>query len=324
MMKKLNWAILGPGSIAHQFAEGMQGLNREIYAVGARSLEKGQVFADQYGIKNVYDDFDVMLADSIIDVVYIATPHSNHYEFIMKSLHNGKHVLAEKAITVSSAELDDINALAKEKGLIVKEAMTIFHMPLYKKLREIVDSGAIGKLKIIQVAFGSAKEKNLKNRFYNMDLAGGALLDIGTYALSFARYFLSGTPDEVLTTMKKFETGVDEQSGILLKNKEEELAVVSLSFRAKVPKRGVIACEEGFITVDEYPRADRATVTYTATGKVEEIEAGETDKALEYEITAMEESIAAGENTTYQLTNDVIAIMSDVRSQWGIKFPFEK
>ncbi|EAD5716250.1 TPA: Gfo/Idh/MocA family oxidoreductase [Listeria innocua] len=323
-MKRLNWAILGPGSIAHQFAEGMQGLNREIYAVGARSLEKGQVFANQYGIEKVYDDFDAMLTDPMIDVVYIATPHSNHYEFIMKSLHNGKHVLAEKAITVSSAELNEINALAKEKGLIVKEAMTIFHMPLYKKLREIVDSGVIGKLKIIQVAFGSAKEKDPKNRFYNMDLAGGALLDIGTYALSFARYFLSAAPDEVLTTMKKFETGVDEQSGILLKNKEEELAVVSLSFRAKVPKRGVIACEEGFITVDEYPRADRATVTYTATGKVEEIEAGETDKALEYEITAMEESIATGENTTYQLTNDVIAIMTDVRSQWGIKFPFEK
>ncbi|MBC1749894.1 Gfo/Idh/MocA family protein, partial [Listeria seeligeri] len=225
-MKKLNWAILGPGSIAHQFAEGMQGLNREIYAVGARSLEKGQVFANQYGIENVYDDIDTMLADPRIDVVYIATPHSNHYEFIMKSLYNGKHVLAEKAITVSSEELNEINALAKEKGLIVKEAMTIFHMPLYKKLREIVDSGAIGKLKIIQVAFGSAKEKDPKNRFYNMDLAGGALLDIGTYALSFARYFLSVAPDEVLTTMKKFETGVDEQSGILPKNKEEELAVV--------------------------------------------------------------------------------------------------
>ncbi|EAC8105987.1 Gfo/Idh/MocA family oxidoreductase [Listeria monocytogenes] len=323
-MGNLNWAILGPGLIAHEFAEGMRGLNREIYAVGARSLEKGQAFASQYGIKNVYDDFDKMLADPAIDVVYIATPHSNHYEFIMKSLHNGKHVLAEKAITVSSKELNEINALAKEKGLIVKEAMTIFHMPLYKKLREVVESGAIGKLKIIQVAFGSAKEKNPKNRFYNMDLAGGALLDIGTYALSFARYFLSETPDEVLTTMKKFETGVDEQSGILLKNKEEELAVVSLSFRAKMPKRGVIACEEGFITVDEYPRASRATVTHTVTGKVEEIEAGETSKALEYEILAMEESVATGENTTYQLTNDVIAIMSDVRTQWGIKFPFEK
>ncbi|EAG9433840.1 Gfo/Idh/MocA family oxidoreductase [Listeria monocytogenes] len=323
-MGNLNWAILGPGLIAHEFAEGMRGLNREIYAVGARSLEKGQAFASQYEIENVYDDFDKMLADSAIDVVYIATPHSNHYEFIMKSLHNGKHVLAEKAITVSSKELNEINALAKEKGLIVKEAMTIFHMPLYKKLREIVDSGTIGQLKIIQVAFGSAKEKDPKNRFYNMDLAGGALLDIGTYALSFARYFLSETPDEVLTTMKKFETGVDEQSGILLKNKEEELAVVSLSFRAKMPKRGVIACEEGFITVDEYPRASRATVTHTATGKVEKIEAGETSKALEYEIIAMEESIATGENTTYQLTNDVIAIMSNVRTQWGIKFPFEK
>ncbi|EFS01388.1 Gfo/Idh/MocA family oxidoreductase [Listeria seeligeri FSL N1-067] len=323
-MNELNWAIIGPGSIAHRFAEGMKQLNREIYAVGARSLEKGKAFANQYGIKNVYSDFDEMLTNPEIDVVYIATPHSNHYEFIMKSLHNGKHVLAEKAITVSSAELEEINALAKEKSLIVKEAMTIFHMPLYKKLREIVDSGSIGKLKLIQVAFGSAKEKDPNNRFYNMDLAGGALLDIGTYALSFARYFLSEAPNEVLTTMKKFETGVDEQSGILLKNKEEELAVVSLSFRAKVPKRGIVACEEGFITVDEYPRASRATVTNTMTGKVEEIVAGETDKALEYEIIAMEESVATGENTTSELTNDVIAIMTDVRNQWGIKFPFEK
>ncbi|MBM5695453.1 gfo/Idh/MocA family oxidoreductase [Listeria seeligeri] len=323
-MNELNWAIIGPGSIAHRFAEGMKQLNREIYAVGARSLEKGKAFANQYDIKNVYSDFDEMLTNPEIDVVYIATPHSNHYEFIMKSLHNGKHVLAEKAITVSSAELEEINALAKEKSLIVKEAMTIFHMPLYKKLREIVDSGSIGKLKLIQVAFGSAKEKDPNNRFYNMDLAGGALLDIGTYALSFARYFLSEAPNEVLTTMKKFETGVDEQSGILLKNKEEELAVVSLSFRAKVPKRGIVACEEGFITVDEYPRASRATVTNTMTGKVEEIVAGETDKALEYEIIAMEESVATGENTTLELTNDVIAIMTDVRNQWGIKFPFEK
>lgn len=323
-MNELNWAIIGPGSIAHRFADGMKQLNREIYAVGARSLEKGQAFANQYDIKNVYSDFDEMLTNPEIDVVYIATPHSNHYEFIMKSLQNAKHVLAEKAITVSSAELEEINALAEEKSLIVKEAMTIFHMPLYKKLREIVDSGSIGKLKLIQVAFGSAKEKDPNNRFYNMDLAGGALLDIGTYALSFARYFLTEAPNEVLTTMKKFETGVDEQSGILLKNKEEELAVVSLSFRAKVPKRGIVACEEGFITVDEYPRASRATVTNTTTGKVEEVVAGEADKALEYEIIAMEESVATGENTTSELTNDVIAIMTDVRNQWGIKFPFEK
>lgn len=115
-MGNLNWAILGPGSIAHEFAEGMRGMNREIYAVGARSLEKGQAFASQYGIENVYDDFDKMLADPAIDVVYIATPHSNHYEFIMKSLHNGKHVLAEKAITVSSEELNEINVLAKRKA----------------------------------------------------------------------------------------------------------------------------------------------------------------------------------------------------------------
>ncbi|WP_088816070.1 MULTISPECIES: Gfo/Idh/MocA family protein [Listeria] len=322
-MTELNWAIIGPGEIAHQFADAMQKMGRTIYAVGARKKEKGEAFAAEYGIQTVYDDFDVLFADENIDVVYIATPNSHHFEFMMQAVQAGKHILVEKAITINTAELAAVQTVAAEKNLIVAEAMTIFHMPLYKKLREIANSGKLGELKMIQASFGSAKPNDPTNRFFNLDLGGGALLDIGTYALSFARFFMNETPTEILTTVKKYETGVDEQSGIILRNEKMEMAVVSLTFRSKMPKRGIVAYEKGFITIDEYPRSSQASITYS-NGNQEIVTAGDSNRALSYEILDMEESIANGASQTMALTEDVIQIMTNVREQWGIKFPFEK
>jgi predicted dehydrogenase len=322
-MNALKWAILGPGAIALDFAKAIIETNDSLYAVGARSLEKAKSFASQFHIEKVYGNYEEMLNDPEIDVVYIATPHSNHYEYIMKSLNKNKHVLCEKAITVNSKQLREIAAIAEQKNLVVAEAMTIYHMPIFKKLRHIIDSGQIGKLKMIQVSFGSCKEYDVTNRFFNKELAGGALLDIGTYALSFTRYFLSSQPYEVLTTVKKFETGVDEQSGILLKNSKDEMAVISLTMRAKMPKRGIIAGELGFITVDNFPRAAEATINYLD-GKVEVIEAGETGKALVYEVEDMNHCILnKNKMDTLGLSMDVMDIMDEVRSRWGIKYPFE-
>ncbi|NYC49592.1 putative dehydrogenase [Clostridium beijerinckii] len=235
-MNKINWAVLGPGTIAADFAKAINEVNGKIYAVGSRNIEKARDFANKYNIEKAYGDYDEMLKDDNIDVVYIATPHCNHYEYIIKSLNNNKNVFCEKAITVNGKQLKEIVELANEKKLIVAEAMTIYHMPLYKKLRKIVDDGKLGKIKMIQVNFGSLKEYDVTNRFFSPDLAGGALLDIGTYALSFTRYFLSSQPEEILTTVKKFETGVDEQSGIILKNSDDEMAVISLTMRAKTAK----------------------------------------------------------------------------------------
>ncbi|MFD1776907.1 Gfo/Idh/MocA family protein [Paenibacillus rhizophilus] len=321
-MSTIKWGIIGPGGIAREFAEAIQKYGGTLYAVGSRNLDKAQHFADQYGVTKAYGDYDEMLQDPEIDAVYVSTPHSNHYEYIIESLKQGKHVLAEKAITVNIGQLREIASLAEEKGLVVAEAMTIYHMPLYAKLREILDSGKIGPLKMVQVSFGSHKEYDVNNRFFNKDLAGGALLDIGTYALSFARYFLSAQPHEVLTTVKPFETGVDEQSGIILKNKADEMAVVSLTMRAKMPKRGVVAGENGFITVDNFPRASKALIQYLD-GTTETVEAGETDAALQYEIKDMEQAIKSGGSATLQLSLDVMEIMSNVRGQWGITYPFE-
>ncbi|WP_238905037.1 Gfo/Idh/MocA family oxidoreductase [Clostridium sp. YIM B02506] len=323
-MRKFNWAILGTGVIAREMAAALNEVNGEIYAVSNRNIEKAQAFAKEFNISKFYTDSNEMINDPNVDILYIATPHNLHYEYLLKALKSGKHVLCEKAITVNAKQLDEVISIAKEKNLVVAEAMTLFHMPLYKKLKEIIDSGAIGKVKMVQVNFGSCKEYDVTNRFFSKELAGGALLDIGVYAVSFARYFLEKKPNVILTTVKYFETGVDEQSGIILKNDCDQMAVISLTMRAKQPKRGVVAGDLGYIEVNNYPRGDKATITYTEDGRTEEITLGETSKALNYEIIDMQEYIEnKTEEDQLQLSSDVTHILNDIRNQWGLVYPFE-
>jgi len=323
-MAQLNWGILGPGIVAKEFANAIIEVNGHIAAVGARSLEKAQRFANEYNINKVYGSYEDLLKDDELDIIYIATPHTFHYEYIMESLKRNKHVLCEKSITVNGGQLKEIVDLANEKNLIVAEAMTVYHMPIYKKLRDILDSGQLGKLNMIQVSHGSYKEPDPSNRFFNPDLAGGAMLDIGTYALSISRYFLSNQPSEVLTTINRFETGVDEQVGILLKNASNEMAVISLTLRAMTPKNVIIAGEKGFILVEDYQRATRATITFTADGHVEVIEDGETEKAFHYEVEAMNNYVLnKSKNDTLSLSVDVMKLIDEVRDQSGITYSFE-
>lgn len=323
-MKKLKWGILGPGNIAKDFAQALNRVNGEVYAVASRNKERAEKFARENNVKKAYGSYDEIIKDKDIDVVYIATPHSNHYEYIIKSLNNNKHVLCEKAITVNERELEEALKIARENNLVLEEAMTLFHMPLYEKVIKKINKKDLGKVNMVQVSFGSFKEYDENNRFFNLDLAGGALLDIGTYALSFARYFLSSMPEEILSTVKKAKTGVDEESGIILKTKEDEIATISLAFRSKMPKRGIVSCDNGFITIDNFPRANKATINYLD-GTVEVIECGEEEKALDYEVIFMEEKINENkESNSIELTYDVTKIMNKVRKDWGIDYPFEK
>ncbi|MDK0530893.1 Gfo/Idh/MocA family oxidoreductase [Clostridium perfringens] len=323
-MKKLKWGILGPGNIARDFAQALNRVNGEVYAVASRNKERAEKFARENNVKKAYGSYDEIIKDKDIDVVYIATPHSNHYEYIIKSLNNNKHVLCEKAITVNERELEEALKIAREKNLVLEEAMTLFHMPLYEKVIKKINNEDLGKVNMVQVSFGSFKEYDENNRFFNLDLAGGALLDIGTYALSFARYFLSSMPEEILSTVKKAKTGVDEESGIILKTKEDEIATISLAFRSKMPKRGIVSCDNGFITIDNFPRANKATINYLD-GAVEVIECGEEEKALDYEVIFMEERIKENkESNSIELTYDVTKIMNKVRKDWGIVYPFEE
>ena len=134
--------------------------------------------------------------------------------------------------------------LAREHGVVLAEAMTIYHMPIYKELLKRVNAGDLGELRVIQMNVGSYKEYDMKNRVFNRNLAGGALLDIGVYALSFVRMFLSSCPDQIASQGKLAPTGVDEQAGILLMNPQQEMATVTLSLHAKQPKRGMLSFDK--------------------------------------------------------------------------------
>ncbi len=319
-----NWGIIGTGVIAREMAEAFKALDRKVYGVTSARFERAEAFAKNYDIEHIYKDVTELLKDEAIDIVYIATPHNLHYEQIKAALLQNKHVFCEKAITVNDRQLEECVSLAKERGLILSDGVTLFHMPLYKKLQKIVASGELGPVKMVQVNFGSCKEYDVTNRFFSKELAGGALLDIGVYATSFARYFMNSQPNVVLTTGNFFETGVDETSGILLKNPDGEMSVMALTMRAKQPKRGVVACEKAFIEINNYPRAQEATITYTETGETIAVTEGETARALEYEILDMEDYITnqSGEQNL-QLVRDVMATLTSIRTQWGMVYPFE-
>lgn len=324
---KYNWATYGCGVIGNQLAQAMQALGGSLYSVGNRTHSKAVEFAQKYGISKVYDKPEEMFTDENVDIIYISTPHNTHIPLLRKALSAGKHVLCEKSITLNSEELDEAVAIAKENNVVLGEAMTIFHMPIYRKLKELQDSGRFGKLNLIQMNFGSYKEYDMSNRFFNRNLAGGAMLDIGVYALSFTRWFMSEAPDQVQSQVRYAPTGVDEQAGILLQNAQGEMASIILSLHSKQTKRGTISFDKAYVELYEYPRGDKAVITWNDDGRKEEITAGNTLEALQYEVMDMEEAVSLNgkENRMYlNYTVDVMKIMSDIRKSWGMKYPEEE
>ena len=299
MQDTLNWAVLGTGVIANEMAQALQKMGKSLYAVGNRTHEKAVAFAEKYGVSKVYDTIDDMFLDADVDIIYITSPHNTHYAFMKQALMYGKHLLVEKSITLNSRELDDMIALAKEKKLVLAEAMTM--------------------------NFGSFKEYDMSNRFFNMNLAGGAMLDIGVYALSIVRSFLDEQPDEIVSQWKPSPTGSDEQATILLKNAQGQMATVALSMHSKQPKRAMISLEKGYIEIMEYPRADKAVIVDAESGVQTEITAGDTADALYYEMQDMEQAVKSGDASAMQLaySRDVMEIMTKLRKDWGMKYPGE-
>lgn len=324
-MKQYNWVIVGCGTIANELAQAMEKEGRRLYGVANRTYEKAVGFGEKYGVSKVYQKIDDVFADEAVDIVYIATPHNTHGEYLCKALEHGKHVLCEKSITLNAGELEKAVALAKSHGRVLAEAMTLYHMPLYKKLREIADKGTLGPLRMVQLNFGSYKPYDMTNRFFNPALAGGALLDIGVYALSFARWFMSEKPGQVASQVKLAPSGVDEQAGILLMNDAGEMATLALTLHAKQPKRGTVAYDKGYIEIYQYPRADRAVITYTEDRHQEVVELGNWEDALRYEIRDMENAVAGTADEMHlDYTCDVMGIMTELRKSWGLSYPEEK
>ncbi len=323
-MRTYNWVTIGCGWIATEMAEAMQRQGRTFYGAATRTPAHAAAFAETYHIPKVYETIDDVFADEAVDIVYLATPHNTHMEYLRKALCAGKHVLCEKSITLNTDELEQAVALAEQQHVVLAEAMTLYHMPVCREIKRRIDSGEFGPLRIAQVHFGSYKPYDMDNRFFNKALAGGALLDIGVYALSFVRWFLSSCPTEVTSQVRFAPSGADEQAGILLKNAQEEMAAVTLSLHAKQPKRGMLSLDRACIELTDYPRGQEAVITYTADGHRETVTCGDTACALDYEIRDMEAAVS-GEQTEMYLgyTRDVMHLMTDLRRDWGLRYAEE-
>lgn len=323
--KEYNWAVIGCGVIANEMAQALEKMGRRLYAVANRTYEKAVSFGEKYKVGRVYQQIDQVFDDPNVDIVYITTPHNTHYKYMKKALESGKHIFVEKSITLNSRELKEMTDLARQKGLMIGEAMTIWHMPIHKELWKIIESGELGKVQMITVNFGSFKEYDMSNRFFNLELAGGAMLDIGVYALSIVRSYMSQKPEDILSQWKPSPTGSDEMATVILKNGAGQLATVALSMHSKQPKRSMISCEKGYIEIMEYPRADKARIVDAETGEVREISAGESARALYYELEDMETAVRTGDSSVLKLEQscDVMDIMTRLRKDWGLKYPEE-
>ena len=324
-MKSYNWACIGCGDIASDMAKVMQERGKSFFGVFSRTYERAAAFAEKYSVNKVYQSADELFADDSIDIVYIATPHNHHIEYIIKAAESKKHILCEKAITLSSSELAIAKELCEKNGVILAEAQTIYHMPVYNTVSKYIEDGTLGKLKLITVDFGTKKDYDMTNRFFNPDLAGGAMLDIGVYALSFVRRFLSENATELKSSAQLAPTGVDEQAIMLLSTSKNEMASVTLSLTAKLPRMAVASFENGVVEFDNFNRSTKAKITLFNARQPIDIKSDESVSPLLYEVCDMEEAVSGGENRMkLAFTEDVMEIMTKLRNEWGVVYPEER
>ena len=326
MDRELNWAVIGTGTIANQMASAFSESGRRIYGVTSRTYSKAETFAIKYGIERVYRSTADLCADPDVDIVYIATPNNTHFGLIKQCLEAGKHVLAEKAITLNVSELKQLSGIASDKGLVLAEAQTIYHMPLYKELIRLKKSGELGKVNLITANFGSYKDYDPYNRFFNIALGGGALLDIGVYALSSVRLFLDSDPTEVWSVMIPAKSGTDDLSAIAIANADGQVSTIALSMRSKQPKLLSVSFEKAYVDIYDYPRADNAIVCDAKTSEQKILEFGDRSKALIYEIEDMELAVRSGDSSVMLFDNtlSVMETMTRIRKDWGLEYPEEK
>lgn len=315
----MKWGIIGLGHIANEFAEALS-CKDTVYAVASRNLKKAQEFQKQYGAAKAYGSYEELYADSEVEAVYVATVNSRHLQDIQACLKAGKHVLCEKAIWGDYQELAELVDYAKTHNLILAEAMTIYHMPVSKKIQELIAQGTLGNIKMVKADLGSLKEDDPANRFFSKELGGGAMLDIGTYALSWLRMFLEGRFEEVSFTTQAYQTGVDEMWAIGVRTDTNMLGCANLTFRAKLPKRAIVAGDLAYVVVENYVRAEKLTLVYPD-GTSQEFECGKTADALMYEIEDFEAAVAAGDpdiaNLNYTL--DAVKTMDSLLQRGGYK-----
>ncbi len=318
--------ILGLGLMAEMMAATLVKMDDvDCYAVASRSLKKANSFKEKYNFKKAYGSYDELINDCEVDLVYIATPHSNHYEEMKQCLNAGKPVLCEKAFCTSAEQAKEIFELAKKKNLLVAEALWTRYLPSRRILQEVINSGIIGKPSVLNASL-CYKISHI-HRIVDPNLAGGALLDVGVYPLNFA-IMAFGDDIESITAKATFtDTGVDKSNAVILTYKDGKVASLFSSMEGPSNRLGHIVCTEGYLQATNINNIEKIEVFDINHKLIKAYEIPAQISGYEYEIRACIQAIKEGKIECEEMPHAdslfMMEIYDEVRRQIDLKYPWE-
>ncbi len=327
-MKRINMAILGAGNIARQMATAINGLQEQVcaWAVASRSLEKAQAFAREWHFRKAYGSYEELAADPDVDLIYVATPHAMHYDHARLCVEHGKAVLVEKAFTANAAQARKLIRLAEERKVFLTEAIWTRYIPGRQLVEQLLADRVIGEPISLEAEF-SVPLSHIQ-RMYDPALAGGALLDLGMYCLTFASMFFGDEIAEAASRCEKLETGVDATDDIEYTYRDSKKARLRTSMVTGPVNRGVIWGTEGRIEVDTLNNFSSIRV-YDGLGRLrQEPKLPSQINGYEYEVLACIRAMEAGalecEEMPHDETVEIMEQMDRLRREWGVVYPFER
>ena len=320
-------ALLGAGHISGKMGATLAAIRDEVvpYAVASRDLAKARALADLHGFERAYGSYGEMLADPAVDLVYIGTPNSHHYEHVRLCLEHGKHVLCEKPFTANAAQAEALFAMARERGLFLQEAIWTRFLPSMRLVREAIAAGEIGRPRFLEAAFSIPIAQ--KERVLRPELGGGALLDLGIYPLTFALMLFGEDYAKLSGSAVLAPTGVDEQETFTLEYADGRMATLTSSFSAFAGAFGRVSGTAGRIEIDVLVRCEGFRIV-KPDGSVRTVPCPFEHTGYEYEVRAAAAAIAAGhtecDEAPAQSTLFTLHTMDALRRLWGVRFPFEQ
>lgn len=309
-----NWGIMGTGRIAHTFAEAVNYVEDAcLYAAASRTEEKAKAFADKFSSEKYYASYEELVQDENIDIIYIATPMSCHYENCKLCLENGKNVLLEKSVTMNATEFEELIALAKEKNLFLMEAMWMKCRPSFLKAKEWFEKGLLGEVSMVKTDFCNTVALDVNDRLFAKELGGGAILDLGVYTITFACEFLGYKPQKIHCRKRTGVTGVDFDAGILLEY-ENGFATMAVGFDIPCKNNATVIGTKARVEMGDWFFCTGMARLVSDSGElIEEVNIDNECNGYEYEIREAQVCLAKGlkESTLVPLgeTLDVMRIM---------------
>ena len=324
--ENLRVGIIGTGWIAEKAAITLAGLTMcEAYAVGSRSQEKADEFARKWDVKKAYGSYAELMADPDVDLVYVGTPHSHHYDVTREALLAGKPCLVEKAFMANRREAKEIIDLAHEQKVFLAEAIWTRYQPVVNMVRELINSGRIGTPRLLTATLGYSMGD--KPRIMRADLCGGALLDLGVYALNFVRMFFPADIVSIDSQCVKSTTGMDLTNAITLVLADGMLCNLQSSAACVGDNIGVIAGTEGNLIIDNINNPQTITVNGPDRTYIETIRVPKQITGYEYQFVACRQALIDGLLEPLEMPHKetlyIMELMDGLRQKWGVRYPMD-